>query len=173
MKYDSTHDSDQRLPRIPYRVRVVMHPRESSETHEGEARDLSIGGMFIETILPLDPGTVFDIEIPMEPLSYRGAVRVLRTILREAGTDQPRGLAVEWVDMSTNQKRVLFRQIEDHVRGGGEILSGDPDAAVMSRPSARRLAATDEETPDHTQLIVRLSIAAMLVLIALVVLLLP
>lgn len=173
MKHYSTHDSDQRLPRIPYRVPVVMHPRESSETHEGEARDLSIGGMFIETILPLDPGTVFDIEIPMEPLSYRGAVRVLRSILREAGTDQPRGLAVEWVDMSTNQKRVLFRQIEDHVRGGGEILSGDPDAAVASRPPARRSTATEDETPDHTQLIVRLSIAAMLVLIALVVFLLP
>jgi len=150
-----------------------MHPRDSSETHGGEARDLSIGGTFIETILPLDPGTVFDIEIPMEPLSYRGAVRVLRTILREAGTDQPRGLAVEWVDMSTNQKRVLFRQIEDHVRGGGEILSGDPDAAATSRPPARRSAATEEAVPDHTQLIVRLSIAAVLVLIALVVFLLP
>ena len=172
MKYDSTHDSDQRLPRIPYRVRVVMHPRESSERHEGEARDLSIGGMFIETILPLDPGTVFDIEIPMEPLSYRGAVRVLRTSLHEVRTDEPRGLAVEWVDMSTNQKRVLFRQIEEHVRGGGEILSGDPDAAVVSRPPARRLAASEVAVPDHTQLIIRLSIAATLVLIALVVLLL-
>jgi hypothetical protein len=173
LKINSTHESDQRLPRIPYRVRVVMHPRESSESHEGEARDLSVGGMFIETILPLDPGTVFDIEIPMEPLSFRGAVRVLRTILHDVGADEPRGLAVEWVDMSTNQKRVLFRQIEDHVRGGGEILSGDPDAAVVNRPPARRTGASEVAVTDHTQLIVRLSIAAMLVLIALVMLLLP
>jgi hypothetical protein len=150
-----------------------MHPRDGSESHEGQARDLSIGGMFIETIRPLDPGSVFDIEIPMQPLSYRGAVRVLRTRHPEAGTDEPAGFAVEWVDMSTNQKRVLFRQIEDHVRAGGEILGGNPEAMVLE-PSAARVTTIFEATaPDHTQLIIRLSIAVILVLISLLVLLQP
>jgi len=148
-----------------------MHPRESGDRHEGEACDLSMGGMFIETILPLEPGTVFDIEIPMEPLSYRGAVRVLRTRLDEAGTEEPCGVAVEWVDMSTNQKRVLFRQIEDHVREGGKVLAGDPDAVVEGRPATREPAASEAVAPDYTRLIIRLSIAVVLLLVALVILL--
>lgn len=173
LKNDEKHESDKRLPRIPYQVRVVMLPRDSAERHEGKARDLSMGGMFIETFLPLDPGTVFDIEIPMEPLSFRGAVRVLRTRVDVAGADEPRGLAVEWVDTSTNQKRVLFRQIEDHVRRGGEILGGNPDEVVVRRPVAREPATPDASAPDHRQLIIRLTIVVLLVLIFLVVLLIP
>jgi hypothetical protein len=132
-----------------------------------------MGGMFIETVLPLEPGTVFDIEIPMEPLSYRGAVRVLWTRPHEVGTGDPAGMAVEWVDTSTNQKRVLFRQIEDHVRRGGKILGGNPTAVVEDHFAARTPVTPEAAAPEYTQLIIRLSIAVLLVLISLVVLLQP
>ena len=169
----NSHDDvcQERVRRIPYRVPVIMYPKDDSERFEGEARDISMGGMFIKTILPLRRGTVFDIEIPMQPLNYRGAVDVLWARHSEVGEDQPYGMAVQWANLTPAQRKLLFRQIDDHVRGGGDLLVGTPDAEREGRPAARSpVASKAVAEPDRTRLIVGLAITALVVVVLLMLL---
>ena len=161
--------AQQRARRIPYKVNVVMRPREEAERLRGEVYNLSTGGMFIKTMLPLKPGTVFDVEVPMQPLNYIGPVRVLWTRNREEGPDQPYGMAVEWVDLTMSQKKLLYRQIDSHVRRGGRILAGNHDGRRELRSPAGMSGASKGASADRTKLVVGFAIA---VVVALVVLLL-
>ena len=161
---------EQRIRRIPYAGTVIMKPRDGGERIKGEGRDLSMGGMFIKTVLPFNRGSVIDVQISMKPLNYHGAARVLWTRYSEAGEDQPYGMAVEWVDLTVNQKRLLFRQIDDYVRGGGELLVGTPDAEREAGPAARAVAASAVDAPSNrTRLIIGIALAAVAVVVALLV----
>jgi len=157
----------QRIRRIPYRVRVVMHPEDGNERVEGEIRDISMGGMFIKTILPLKPGTVFDVEIPMQPLNFRGSVKVSWARLVDESNDRPYGMAVEWYNMTPAQKKLVFRQIDDHLRGGGNLLVGTPNAERRDRPAAQSPVAVVTEMPHRTLLIVGLAITSVVVIVLL------
>ena len=168
----TSHDDlcQQRVRRIPYRVGIVMHPKDGSERFEGEARDLSLGGMFIKTILPLKPGTVFDIEIPMQPINLRGTVKVLWARVVDKGKDRPYGMAVEWFGLTPAQKKLVYRQIEDHVRGGGNLLVGTPEAKRKGQPAAKSPVTSKVAAPDRTRLLVGLAIAAVVVIVLLILL---
>jgi hypothetical protein len=127
--------------------------------------------MFIKTILPLRPGTVFDIEFPMQPLNFRGAVKVLWVRLSEAGGDRPYGMAVQWFNLAPTQKKLVFRQIDDHIRGGGDLLIGTPDAEREGRLAARSpIASQAVAARDRTRLIVGLAITAVVVIVLLMLL---
>jgi len=166
---DEEKAGQQRARRIPYKVNVIMRPREDVELLQGEVSNLSTGGMFIKTMLPHKPGTVFDVEVPMQPLNYIGPVKVMWTRLNDEGPDKPYGMAVEWVDLTVNQKKLLYRQIDDHVRGGGELLAGNPAETRKERQAARAPVASPAAEPGRTKLIVGLAIAAVVVLIVVVV----
>jgi hypothetical protein len=160
----------QRARRIPYKVNVVMRPREATELLQGEVCNLSMGGMFIKTMMPLEPGTVFDVEVPMQPLNYIGSVKVLWVRHREGGPDEPYGMAVEWVNLTMNQKKLLYRQIDGHVRIGGNLLIGNPVERGEDRPPAGAPPASMNAAPDRTKLIVGLSIAVVVLLVIVIVL---
>jgi hypothetical protein len=167
-----SHDDvrQQRVRRIPYPVRVVMHPKDGNERVEGKVRNLSIGGMFIKTILPLKPGIVFDVEIPMQPLNFRGSVKVAWTRLVDKGKERPYGMAVEWFNLAPAQKKLVYRQIENHVRGGGDLLVGTPHGEREGRPAAKTPGASKLAAPDRARLIVGLAIAAVVVFVLLILL---
>jgi hypothetical protein len=160
----------QRVRRIPYRVGIVMHPRDGNERVKGEVRNLSMGGMFIKTILPLKPETVFDVEIPMQPLAFRGSVKVLWTRLVDQGNERPYGMAVEWFNLTQVQKRLVYRQIENHARGGGNLLVGTPNAERQIRQTDKTPVASNAAAPDHTRLFVGLAVAAVVVIVVLILL---
>ena len=161
---------ERRIRRIPYAGTVLMKPRDGGEKIKGEVRDLSMGGTFIKTILPFNRGSVIDVQISMKPLNYQGAARVIWKRHSEAGEDQPYGMAVEWVDLTVNQKKLLFRQIDDYVRGGGELLVGTPDAEREAGPAARAVAASAVDAPaNRTRLIIGIALAAVSVVVALLV----
>ena len=149
-----------------------MRPRENIELMQGRVCNLSTGGMFIETVLPLEVGTVFDVEVPMQPLNYIGPVKVLWTRTRDEGPDNPYGMAVEWIDLTVNQKRLLYRQIDDYVRGGGKILGGDPEKARDDRSSAGGPGGDAAAAPDRTKLVILGLVVAVVVLLVVVVVLL-
>lgn len=107
----------------------------------------------------------------MQPLNYIGPVRVLWTRPRQEGPDEPYGMAVEWVGLTMNQKKLLYRQIDSHVRSGGMILSGDPGPTPGNRQPARTSAESKAVAPDRSKLILGLAITAVVVLIAIAVLL--
>jgi hypothetical protein len=169
---ENSHDDirQQRVRRIPYRVRLVMHPKDGSERFEGQARDLSMGGMFIETILPLKPGTVFDVEIPMQPLNFRGSVKVLWTRLVDEGRERPYGMAVQWFNLTPAQRKLVYRQIDDHLRGGGDLLVGTPEAEREGRSPTQSKVTSKAAAPDRAWLLAGLAITAVVVLVLLILL---
>ena len=77
MVSNDSPDSQLRSRRIPYRKRVLIAPKDGSERHYGESFDLSLGGMFITTILPLDVGEVADIEMPLQTSFFLRTVQKL------------------------------------------------------------------------------------------------
>jgi len=155
--------------RIPFHAKVVMTHKVTRERSEGEACDLSMGGMFIKTWLPPRPGTVLDVEIQMKPLNYRGLARVLEARDTDEEEDQPYGMAVVWVNPTPNQKRLLSLRINDHVRGGGQLLDGNPYEADEPSPVARgSVAPTAAATRSRNRLIIGLAAAVVVVVVVLV-----
>jgi hypothetical protein len=168
---DEEKSGQQRARRIPYQVNVVMRPRTDVELLKGEVCNLSSGGMFIKTAFPLKEGTIFDVEVPMQPLNYIGPVKVLWTRDHDGGPDKPCGMAVEWINLSISQKKLLYRQIDDHVRNGGILLVGNPVPRAEARPSSGAPQSPTGAVSDRTALIVGLSIAVAVLLVIVIVLL--
>ena len=155
--------------RIPFRAKVVVTNKKTRERMEGEACDLSMGGMFIKTLLPPRHGTLLDVEIQMKPLNYRGLARVMEERDLDEEGDRPYGMAVAWVDPTPNQKRLLSIRINDHVRGGGQLLDGNPYQADEPPRVAKKSVSPAAAAPrDRNLLIIGLAIAAMVVLVVVV-----
>jgi hypothetical protein len=147
-----------------------MHPEDGNERVEGEIRDISMGGMFIKTILPLKPGTVFDVEIPMQPLNFRGSVKVSWARLVDEGADRPYGMAVQWCNLSPAQKKLVFRQIDDYLRGGGDLLVGTPNAERHGPSVTQSSVAAVRAMPGRTWLFGGLAITTVVVIVLLMLL---
>jgi type IV pilus assembly protein PilZ len=71
-----------RYSRVPFHAPVTFTAKGSEETSEGECRDLSLGGMFIETTTPRPFGSevVVHVSVPGEAKPYvlPGVVRWVR-----------------------------------------------------------------------------------------------
>jgi Tfp pilus assembly protein PilZ len=103
--------------------------------HE-ECFDLSLGGMFITTMLPLEVGEIIDVELSLDPVPLRVPARVIWARTSEKGVDEPVGMGLEFIDLTPNQKRLILRQISDHARRGGALKVGDPPTSDPDRASA-------------------------------------
>lgn len=89
--------------RVAGGVRVVYSgvqvERATREYLDGIARDLSIGGLFLETRRPLPKGTLVDLDFFVEadareePVHARAVVRWTRRFFR------PRGMGLEFIDV--------------------------------------------------------------------------
>lgn len=88
--------------RVAAGVRVlysgVQVERTTREYLDGIARDLSIGGLFLESRRPLPKGTLVDLDFFMEgedgePVHARAVVRWVRRWFR------PRGMGLEFIDV--------------------------------------------------------------------------
>lgn len=126
MVSNDSPDSQLRSRRIPYRQRVLIAPRDGSERHHGESFDLSLGGLFITTMLPLNVGEVVDIEIPLDSLRFTAAVKVVWVRGTQESEDDPVGMAVEFIKLNPNQKKLVHRQIINHTQAGGQLKVGNP-----------------------------------------------
>ena len=71
-----------RTPRAPIDANVQINVKGDGETHTGHARDISLGGMFIETVLTPTFGTECEITLTMPgekaPFKMPGVVRWTR-----------------------------------------------------------------------------------------------
>jgi hypothetical protein len=77
----------------------VQVERATREYLDGIARDLSIGGLFLESSRPLPKGTLVDLDFFVEadareePVHARAVVRWIRRWFR------PRGMGLEFIDV--------------------------------------------------------------------------
>jgi hypothetical protein len=166
---DNEKSRNERDGRIPFQAKVLLTDRKTGEQMEGEAFDLSMGGMFIRTLLPPTPGTLLEVEVPMEPLNYRGLARVMKELDVDEAGDRPFGMAVGWVDQTLNQKRLLSIRINDHIRGGGLLLEGNPyNADEPPRVAKTTAAPAPAAAIGRNRLVIGLAIVAAAVLVVVV-----
>ena len=159
-----------RTRRVPNRAMAVVYPQDGNDPFEGKVVDLSMGGMFVETIMALKPGTICEIETAMPQMRFRGQARVLWVRNVGDGDDKPIGMGVEWINQTAAQKKLLYRQVNDHLRGGGDLLVGVPDPSEASTPaiSATKLKAASPAPPqsiDRRWLIIGIVVAAVVVIV--------
>ena len=119
-------DAQLRSRRIPFSRRVLISPKDGSERRYEDSFDLSMGGMFVSTYLPLEVGQEFDIEMPVDQIRFRASVRVVWIRSTAGDDDEPAGMAVAFLNLSTPQKRLLHREITYHIQGGGALRVGVP-----------------------------------------------
>ena len=143
---DGDTDPKLRSRRIPFRQRVLISPRDGSERRYERAVDLSFGGMFIATILPMRVGEVLDLEMHLEQLCFTAAARVVWVRATEVSDDEPVGMAVSFLDLNSHQKRLIHRQITNHTQGGGHLLVGTPPRAGSSADTSGSSSARSAQT---------------------------
>lgn len=143
---DSDADTQLRTRRIPFRHRVLISPRDGSERRVETAVDLSMGGMFIETMLPMRIGELLDLEMHLEQLRVTIAARVVWVRSTEVSADEPVGMAVSFVELNPHMKRLIHRQITNHTQSGGHLLVGTPPRPGSSADTSGSSSARSAQT---------------------------
>lgn len=140
MSSAQTSDTKMRTRRIAFPKRVAIRPRDGIAVNQGQIFDLSQGGMFVSTFQPLDVGEMIDFEMEIAHMRFSGAGRVVWTRSSSDGDAHPIGVAIEFVNLTPGQKRLLNLEIKDYLMSGGKAKIGrppKPGVAVRS-PTARK-----------------------------------
>ena len=144
MVNNQSEDSQLRNRRIPFRRRVLIAPKEGGDRSWEESFDLSLGGLFIVTMLPLNVGTVVDLDMPLDSIRFQATAEVVWVRGTDEGEDKPVGMALKFINLNPNQKKLIHREISNHTRAGGQLKVGSPPATQprmeKSASSARRPA---------------------------------
>lgn len=139
-----SQDSQLRNRRIPFRRRVLIAPKKSGERSWEDSFDLSLGGIFITTMLPLNVGQIVDLDMPLDAIRFQAAAEVVWVRGSDEGEDKPVGMALKFINLNPNQKKLIHREITNHTRAGGQLKVGSPPATQprmdKSVSSARRPA---------------------------------
>ncbi len=117
----STHPSDRQVPtrRILTQAKVTVRPRDGSRPSRQEFVDLSMGGTFIKTMFTEEIGTVVDLELDLFYAKLRIAAEVCWTRGYEKGPDEPYGMGLKFLDLTSAQKKLLYRHIGELAKRGG------------------------------------------------------
>ena len=118
--------SQLRSRRIPFNRRVLVAPRGGGERRWEESFDLSLGGLFITTMLPLDVGEVVDIDMPLDSLRFQAPAEVVWNRGSQDSDDEPVGMALQFLNLNPHQKKLIHREISNHTRVGGQLKVGKP-----------------------------------------------
>lgn len=118
-----------RSRRIPFQRPVRVAPRSGEECRSEESFDLSLGGMFVTSLLPLEVGEVVDVELPLDTIRFTTPAMVSWTRTFAASEEQPTGMAVRFIGLNQHQKRLIHRQVTNHTRSGGKLKVGRPPAS--------------------------------------------
>ena len=100
-----------------------------------EFTDLSMGGLFVKTTYPSDIGSELDLELRTLRLPFRAKATVAWVRASEQGPDKPSGMGLAFQDLSTLQRKALYRQIDEALQQGSESMPGTPPS--RSELSAR------------------------------------
>jgi uncharacterized protein (TIGR02266 family) len=93
-------------------------------------RDVSVGGMFVESPAPLAVGTEirFDLHFPTRrPQVVSGEGLVVWNRHRDDGTGKSAGFGVKFVRLDTRFRNLIFRVVDRFIQGGGDPFDLDPE----------------------------------------------
>lgn len=127
-----------------HRVRFHLVYDDGGSFNAGTVRDVSEGGLFLETALPLPAGTI----VTLTPLDSAGRTlsevraRVTRSISYDPERlEQPAGMGLQFLDLDAEERRTIvamIRQLEEEAaRHRGDALDPFLGVRVPSiRPSS-------------------------------------
>jgi uncharacterized protein (TIGR02266 family) len=129
------HGAEQRRhARAPLATRVEILYSSKQNLVDAICRDISIGGMFVESPAPpaLDSRIEFELVLPTEPPKpVRGAGRVVwRRPPERAGAAKP-GFGVEFDALDAQFRKLVYRVVDRHIQRGGTpygLERGDGEA---------------------------------------------
>jgi hypothetical protein len=88
--------------------------------------DLSLGGLFVETLVPEDPGTRLSVGLNLQGLRLKAPAEVVWARIRSKGPSQPAGMGLAFLDLSRSQRRLFYDQIGLYLKRGAELKLGTP-----------------------------------------------
>jgi uncharacterized protein (TIGR02266 family) len=92
----------------------------------GRTRDLSEGGLFIESDVHLPPGTEITVDLSIPAMHAPLAAEVVWVLIADSGEVQ--GFGVRFTSITPIQQRVLQAFMLDHAQSGIEMLDSDSEA---------------------------------------------
>lgn len=118
-------------PRVPLETEIRIFYPDLRRLADEICRDVSVGGMFIESAAPLAVGTRlrFELSLPARrPRVVHGEGEVVWR--RPPGGDPARlpGYGVRFVDLDPRFRELIFRTVDRFIQGGGEPFDLDAEA---------------------------------------------
>lgn len=143
MELRADRSQSRRFARVPFEVPVRLTRNSTGQTLELAASNLSEGGLFLETVIPLIPGELFRLTFPSQPgeLESIAAARVTwrRAFSPSRLPGEPPGAGLSFLFMSAEDRQALRALVES-----GGVAAPRPPARA---PVAPRLLEPVQPTP--------------------------
>ncbi len=95
------------------------------------SKNLSMGGMFVKSDTPKEPGEVFKFKFRLadgyQLIQGRGQVVWKRDV--DEGPDRPAGMGVRFLEMDEASRQLIGKMVDEHGRSGGGPIDFLPDDA--------------------------------------------
>ena len=100
--------------------------------------NISVSGMFIQTVEPAPVGTTLSFRFRIEDWSpIQGTARVIWNREHDEASDRPAGMGVQFVDADAQSRRMIRYLVDKHLETGGEPFElGDETDFSGELPSA-------------------------------------
>lgn len=138
------------------RIIVTYEAANGGAPTSAVARDVALGGLFIETTEPLAVGALLSVELKSPTAAVTLEARVFSTRTRPEGPDAPAGMAVRFLDLPAGVVEKL-QAILDHHRPPARTRLGIGDENEMLWASAG--GRDDPDTTDQEVLAIAATVA--------------
>lgn len=145
-------------PRFISAHRVSVRAQDRADLRELWARDISKGGVFVETRSPPPPGTHLEVQLetPAGSMILRGTVVHVLTEAMAVGFGGRPGVGIQFTDLDTGTREAIQAYVEglaEHLKGGGsgpDRMSATESDEVLQR--ARRFLQEAEQSDFYSAL---------------------
>lgn len=130
MGNSASKEVELRKRRVALEGKVRVTPRSGEEPEVMKYTDLSMGGLFVTTICPLEIGAQVDLDLRLMRLPFKAGATVAWIRPYSDGPEKPSGMGLEFHELSSVQRKALYRQIGEALEYGGEAMPGTPPSAA-------------------------------------------
>lgn len=115
-------------PRVELRTEVRVAYPDRASLVRSFCRNISVGGMFVETDVPPATATRVRFELDLEHFSevVRGVGEVM-WVKAKARPDDSAGFGMRFVEIDPRQRRLIFRIVDRFIQHGGLPFDLDAD----------------------------------------------
>ncbi len=134
------HGTTLRMLRVASSGPVLVGTR-GEPTRRQRYLDLSLGGMFIESLFPEEEGTRLRLDLQLEGRLLRLPAEVIWNRPVALSGERPAGMGVAFQRVTPAQKKLLYSKLATSVQQGQPKKSGTPPSRTAPANSKRGLRA--------------------------------